>query len=676
MGEFDDVLAMELGDEWDAPPDEGGSEHPQPLVATLRLPGALVELRGDVPPQVHAVLRALTDESVHVDSPALVTVVVERVGPGWSVHSPSGHREVAGARADDLTTELYAVLDELLVATDPARLHLDVACVELAGVGIAIAGPRLERAAVVDELLRLGAAPVTQRLLTVLPGSHTVFGYPLAAAPHHPTVGRAWRPHTAIDVVAYVGAEGAGAADAPATLAPLAAAESCMRLLELGVDRSRLGSAALDVVAGIASGASHWEALGGPAAVAAAVRAAPPPARRAFLVVHRFDEVADGAGVADLHDAPSLRVARFEDGAVALDARTGQALSLTANEVDALEDLLVERAGSRKAPAVDPRLERLAAHGMHVPDQRVRRPVPGIEAFGLPNCPSGPTARSMWGEQPAVRTGGTTPDGTTALAVLQGVVPGDEEQHRSAIEVHRQVQDRVVGVERQLLHTLSVLGDAGIDPIVLGSVVQAHDGLLPPYFAESEEVDLLVHDGELPSAVRSLEAAGYTHSGGSIGADGEVRGIVDLVPASGFGSPVRLRDTLGVGPFGALVDHEEFHRRAVPVRIHRRWCRSLHPEHRFVHACLQLEGAGDGPSTQHVRDVVLAAPRADVQMAEAMEASERWGATSSVTAAVRHVDSVLPGLSPWIVERSFRSEGDGDRRRGQGRRARRAVRRR
>lgn len=676
MGEFDDVLAVELGDEWDAGEDRQGADHPHELVATLRLPGALVELRGEVPPPVRAALEPLTDEAVHTDSPALVTVVVERDGPTWTVTAPSGARRAEGARADDLSAALFRVLDELLVATDPARLHLEVACVELNGVGIAVVADRREvRTAVADELVRLGALPVTQRLLTVLPGSHTVFGYPLPASPGSAATSRPWRPFTVVDVVAHV-AEGSGGS-APAELLPLPSSESCLRLVDVAVDRERLGSATLDVVASLVTDASHWEVVGGPAAVAAALRAVPPPPRRAFAVLHRFDEVAEGASIRDLHEAPSLRVARFEDGAVALDARTGKALSLTADEVEALEDLLVERPGSRRRPPPDERLARLAAQGMHVPDQRVRRPVPGTEAFGLPNCPVGTTAREMWAERPGEREQDRAPDGTTALAVLQGVVPGDEESHRSAIEVHRRVQEEVVDVERQLLHTLSLLAAAGIEPIVLGTVVQAHDGPLPPYFAESEEIDLLVHDGELATAVRALEQAGYSRRDGVPVVD-DLRGIVDLVAASGFGEPVRLRDTLGVGPFGALVDHEEFHRRAVPVRIHGRWCRTLHPEHRFVHACLQLELEEDGSSTQHVRDVVLAAPRADALMAEAMEASERWGATSTVTKAVRRVDDLLPGLSPWIVERAHRPDAvpEGERRRGSGRRARRTVRRR
>ena len=680
MGEFDDVLAMEPGDEWDLvdlEPQEAAQL--PPVLALLRLPGALVELRGDVPPWLIDRLAPLSDHRLLSDDPVALPLVVEHRDGRWSLVTPHGPVEVEGVEADDLERAVLHELDALVLAADASRLHLAVSCVEIGGTGIVLLADRPEdRAAVTAELLRRGASLVTERLLTVLPGSHTVFGYP-APGPAStelggkvPTV-----PFTTIDVVGVVQRTVAGG---PPIVTNLPTPEACLQLLDTVVDRERFGPAVLDVVASSVANASHRTVRheeAGP--IAEVLRTTPPPPRRAFSVVHRFDEVTRERPTVD-REVRSLRVARFDDGAVALDSPSGAAVELDEQEIDALEELLVEPPPARRSDAAtDPRLERLAVRGMYVPDARGRRPVPGPEAFGLPNCPSGGTARAMWAElaERGSAAGGSAeeaPDGSTALAVLRGAVPGDDLQRRTAIEVHRRLQDEVVGVERQLLHTIEVLAGAGIEPLVLGSVVNAHDGPLPPYFAEAEQVDLLVHDGQLAEAVRALEAFGHRREGLPVAGDGETHGVVDLIPAEDGpgGATVRLRDTLASGPFGALVDHEEFHLRAVPIRVHGRWCRSLHPEHRFVHACVQVEAARGATPNQLARDVVLAAPRADALMAEAMEASERWGATSTVTAAVRRVDEILPGLPPWIVERSLRDDRSGGReRRGmRGRRAR------
>ena len=68
MGEFDDVMAMEPSDHWDLPVDDG-SGHARTLpevVAVLRLPGAFVELRGEVPDALVDRLEPLRDERLHL----------------------------------------------------------------------------------------------------------------------------------------------------------------------------------------------------------------------------------------------------------------------------------------------------------------------------------------------------------------------------------------------------------------------------------------------------------------------------------------------------------------------------------------------------------------------------------------------------------------------------------
>ncbi len=127
-------------------------------------------------------------------------------------------------------------------------------------------------------------------------------------------------------------------------------------------------------------------------------------------------------------------------------------------------------------------------------------------------------------------------------------------------------------------------------------------------------------------------------------------------------STVRLHARLAVGPFGELVDHDELRGRSVPVQLGGSWARALRPDDRFVLTCLALGPRPEACSPWALRRVVLAAPRTDAMQVAALEASERWGATGAVLAAVRAADDALGGLSPWLVERARREAGPSRRR--------------
>lgn len=658
MGHFDDVLAAEPGDEWDddaAGAVARGRELP-PTQATLRLPNASVELRGDVPTPLLDAFAALTDERLELALDAPDVPLVFRSDRRWSV-SVASDEEIEVDDPRELIAELLPLLDRIAVRTDPDRLHLDAACVELDGVGVVILGERPDdRERLAEALLERGASLVASRVLTVLPGSHTVYAFPSPLRS-----GRAAHvaPYTTVGVVVQMRHTRTSAP----SISPSSHASTCLGVLGAAIDRDRLGPASLDLAASLVAGATCVELHHD--AVEPAARLLPdpsPPARRSIAVVHRFDDTTSRAPTIDHRQSLSLRVARFDDGAVALDGATGAALELSEVECDVLEASLVTGV-ERDVPddASTSVRERLSGAGMHLPDERCRREPPGPEAFGLPNCPLGATARRMWSGGPSWVGAGS---GNAAdLAVLFGLVEADGATREAALERHRALQEGVVAVERELVAAVAALERRGIVPLVLGSVVHAHDGPLPPYFAEVDSADLLVEDHRLDEAVTALEATGHLRES-VVSTEDEHRSVVELRRAGTTGPTVRLRDTLASGPFGRLVDHEEFHERSVPVRIHGRWCRALHPEHRFVHACVEVALSGPDPTVQQLRDVVLAAPRAGRLMAATMEASERWGSTSAVTAAVRTVDAALPGLSPWFVERSSRGDEGQRRRRG------------
>ena len=693
MGEFDDVLAMEPGDEWDdhvvgATADAAVTHGP--LQATLRLPNALVELRGEAPDDVVEVLSDLCDERLELigDAPTL-RLTVHRDGDRWALEGAGG--SVTVDDDERLSRSLVERLDRLAVDTDPMRLHLAVACVRLDERGVVlVADPPGERAEAADqialvvaELLELGADFVTAGLLSLLPGSRTVFGHPSPPSTSaHPPVRASTAapvvPFTRVDHVVLLGrGDAAGAAPVDLELA-----DAVVALSGAALDAERLGPAALDVIVQVVSAATctridHADPAATAAAISATVSASRPPRPATLCIVHRFDT--DGHGHVDRSEVgptgepvpaavqrakQSMRVARLGSSGVLLDGASDTLLAITPAELDTLEDLLVSSA----KPSHHAALARLAEAGVRVPAGRKAREVPGVEAYGLPNCPAGAVAAAMWAGD-AVRAAlaaasepGADVPGAVAQAVERGaVVPAPAEQ--GAILDRHTLARRLVGVvESTLTDVLDVAERHDVEPIVLGSGVLAHDGMLPEDFSDAEQVDLLVDPADLPVLAEALSGAGYDvlDPGPSDGSD--VPTVLELVSTGEVPVTVRLRARLAVGPFAALVNHEEFHDRSVPARIAGRWCRTLHPEHRFVLTCVQLDVDTSHSTVQDRRDVVLSAPRIEAHMAEALEASERWGAVGSVLTSLRRVQAVMPGLSPWLVERAERDDGRGRRR--------------
>ena len=200
--------------------------------------------------------------------------------------------------------------------------------------------------------------------------------------------------------------------------------------------------------------------------------------------------------------------------------------------------------------------------------------------------------------------------------------------------------------EEALERLVGLLEGAGSVPVVLGDVVQAHDGLLPLDATVADRVDLLVEHAEVEGLAELLDANGYELAPQRVGAAGSSVAWTDP-----DGVLVVLHWQLAVGPFGELVDHDVLLDRSVPCDIRGRWYRALHPEDRFVLACVRA-GMAQRPTVDQLRSVVLTAPRDELMMAAALEASERWGATRVVLSAIRAADSALPGIAPWLVARA------------------------
>jgi hypothetical protein len=622
VGEFDDVLAMGPGDDWDDWDDYVAGEDARPLVelaplvAELRLPNAMVHLRGDVPAGVVEAIADLADPRLQLHRHAgVATLSFEHLDASTSIVDLERGEVGAGADVPALIASLSAALLDLAVRTDPLRLHLDAANVELvdrlgAPFGLVLVDPDApSRHRLVAATVRAGARYLSADRTLVLPGSRANVALPTPLwSPDGWTQGSAaasLAPATRSRAVVFVRRD----PSAPAGMQRLGTAEGCARLVSSTGALERFGSAALDAVAPLCSEATFWELVHDDLSAAAGLLTSVSPASTRELVTScRLDRPEDAVAhsPSDEHgrvrsDAvrqgrAALRTARFDHATVCIDGSVGSVTVFDDEQADQIE-------------------------------QRLPRPPTGPAAarLGLPNSPRDGLDATHW-------SGGG--DGVTA---------------------------RRLRAESALQRLVDLLEGAGSLPVVLGEVVQAHDGLLPMDATPVDRVDLLVEHAEVEGLAEVLEAHGYELAPQRVGAGAAGSSVAwtDPVPSADpapgaeddHGVLVVLHWQLAVGPFGELVDHDELLDRSVPCEISGRWYRALHPEDRFVLACVRA-GMAQRPTVEQLRSVVLTAPRDELMMAAALEASERWGATRVVLAAIRAADVALPGIAPWLVARA------------------------
>ncbi len=655
----------------------------------FRLPNAQITVCGDLPPLVLDVLGDLRDSQLHLEPDAFrLALFAGRDDDGWVVSAEPGRSinvsPVRAAPGDaDLVDALVGCLNRLAFEADPCRLHLHAAALELHGTGILLVGASGSgKSTVALELMRRGAHYLTDECLTVLPGSTTVFGYPkpitlkagsiehlcaggmLAADVPTAVNGRAHLRAASFGSVAPVTTVGVivavrYATAEPCELAPLSAAEAAVRLLGDSLDGARLGSSALDVVAALVSGATAWDLAYSDAREAAAViEDIRPPVRRHLAVGHRLALAGRTSNPTDEVDPyrssdGSTRVVCFDDGAALHDGPSGRLAVLDAEQTADVDHPV---ASSSRSSALASLAEALGG----VP-RPVRSPMPWDPlSFALPGRP----IRSSSGEPQitvadvgAARAGRCT---GVVVAQLRRGRKADDGVAETALAAHRAGQFTCALLERELPGLVDLLVELEVAPILLKGPVSAHDGAVPAYLRDFGDLDLLVRPDQMDVSVTALLEAGFNRVFPRLSPDFDRRFAKSVTlrkPFSGdFGGgpaptfELDLHRTLTPGPFGERIPLSELHDRSTPVRINGRWYRSLHPEHRFLHACLHVVVGSPEPRLHSVRDVVSTAPTTPGSIERVVEAAHGWGISEVVRHALAMTDDRFPGaLAPELI---------------------------
>jgi hypothetical protein len=682
MGEFDDVLAMEPGDEWDDydPTDHSGPLVEQaPLVAALHAPAATLELRGQVPDELVAALQPLT-AMPEVRSPHHVVMAVEIAevdgdgapGAGGAAGAPTQRWGIVDHERGELgrtgpVDELAGSLSDQLVAAarraDVRQQLLAVAAVRLRdGRGVVVVEPdRARRHRLVGALVAAGAGYLGADHVVAMPGSRTVLACPTPLLDPQGPGPADVVPCSSVDLVVVPDPD-----RSDTSVEALARAHGAARVLAATLPDATDAPEVVRVVASLAAGAGVWSvAAGDPAAFAASIDAIGAPAPRELVTLRRPQR-----------DRDELVLVRLADGAALVDLSSHVVLEIDPSELAAVDSLgwSTGLAAEQQSDVLDA----LAGAGIDLRPAAVARGVrpPGPQTYGLPDAPRGAAGAAAWSAQElAPWASEPTVAAWLEQAARRGELHPDPDTLSTLRATAELVDARKRAAEAVACEVVDSLDELGVVPLVVGSLVLAHDGPAPAELFEVDELDLLVATDQLHHARQVLaELPGAVidaPADGPVGGDERPASapVVVAITRDATTTSVTLRDRLAAGPFGELVDHDELHDRAVPFRLGARWVSGLHPDDRFVLACVQSVAAGAALGER--RDVVLEAPSSRDGMAAVLEASARWGSTRTVLEAIRTVDAQLPGLAHWLVERATRPAPAPEKRRRKGRLGRR-----
>ena len=698
------------------------------LQVVVQLPMGQVELRGEFPQEVLDILSdLLTVESelnaAQEESPRFDTEeqgVLPRLSFWFTAEGDHGAETDGAWRLEKDAAEVVefgqetsalfpALWKQLLIISaelNPSVLHLCVPCLELNGYGLVIAGgPSAIRAQLIEELIRSGAAYLTADDLVLHEGTRTVFGSPsprvvtnalgmqqLEAA----SVGTQIVRQCAVGLILVLGEEEAEAASSlsdlerPGKLAPLSMAQTTNELLRCrglsGYQQGPTNGIALEMTALLVAGSSCVTASAPTTQdeldhLVHELQALLPPDRRRLAVLHRLN----------LEQDPIQRVAgqrvAGEFQSVSHMMRFDQDALLFAAESQRIEDSDRTSFVPTAEVLTPDQADQLIAQSERNAVRNRPEAWPTPSAFGLTDCPSGKAAQALWQGLSLSETGQGVdmPSGVAVELLSRDLLQAPQATQDKVLHAHVLAQRHAHEVAGALSWVLRVAAEVDVQPVVFGSLLQVWDGRLPEHFTDIGQLDLLIRNSEIERLLARLGTQGFQSetrklSKKAVDTDIEYNLRHPAIPEV----VIALHATLAAGPFGLLVDPDEFHDRAVPVQVREHWVKGLHPEHRFVAACVAASawqtsesisesvavGTDDdahmqsvkklgpaAPSIAQLREVVMTAPSSEELLMSAVECSSRLGAASKVFSAVRQADEVLPGLPVWLVQRARQDAG-------------------
>lgn len=268
---------------------------------------------------------------------------------------------------------------------------------------------------------------------------------------------------------------------------------------------------------------------------------------------------------------------------------------------------------------------------------RARETAAAVAAYGLRGAlaelPEAPLGPQDWAALLSrVRT--ERMPGLLVAAIADGALPALPDQFEEARQAHIASMCKSVLLERDLLDTVHLLGDAGIPYRVLKGSAVAHLDYADPALRSFGDLDLLVPAEHFDRAAALFVARGDNRQFLSPRPDFDRRfskGTSFITPS---GRDLDLHRTFVSGPFGLTVHLPDLFETASPFTVGGETVFALGPEERFLHACFHAALGDIPPRLVALRDVAEILLHTSLSEERVRERCRKWRAEPVVARAV------------------------------------------
>ena len=218
----------------------------------------------------------------------------------------------------------------------------------------------------------------------------------------------------------------------------------------------------------------------------------------------------------------------------------------------------------------------------------------GAVRFGLPGAVSAPDGPLIVDDAVVDQACAHRVEGLLWRALDNGGVTAPEAVAARAHDAHLQALRTCLAVEEVAIVAAEALGDRGIAARVLKGIAMAHLDYENPQDRTFGDADLLIRRADVPAAMASLHAAGFTRALPAVRQTWERRFSKAVMMTAPNGYELDLHLALAGGYFGEVFQHQRLWQRSGALLIIAgRALTALDKEDRLVHACIHAVLGGN-----------------------------------------------------------------------------------
>lgn len=190
-------------------------------------------------------------------------------------------------------------------------------------------------------------------------------------------------------------------------------------------------------------------------------------------------------------------------------------------------------------------------------------------------------------------------------AVADGALPATASQAEGAEELAAQFLGGILRLERALVDVAGCLGKAGVPFLVLKGPAVARLDERDPALRHYVDLDLLVRDDALATAIATLGGMGYGRDLPERRPGFDRRFGKEVSLANQLRSEIDVHRTLALGSFGLCLDLAALWESTARFTLGTTELVTLDAEGRFLHACVNAMLGDERPRIVALRDVAL-----------------------------------------------------------------------